>query len=338
VSSEELEQVSQITLGVHAVEHSPDGVVVVDPDGWIVFANRSMHVLAGADTDLVGRNVDDLVPDAARPRHGRLRGAFATSPTQRPMGSGMELTLRRFDGSEVPVEISLSPFEQSDLYVVAAVRDVTERRESEQRLSTAHQQLALASERERIGRDLHDVVLQRLYGTGLTVQAIAASVGDETADRLGTIVDDIDRIISEVRTIVFTLASAGDRTSLGQELADVVAQSSRVLGFTPSLRLNGPVESVLSDEARIEMMASLREALGNVARHAAAHQAEIEIVVDGDRLVLTVTDDGVGPPLARVTSGHGLVNMRARAELLGGTCALSVGDGRGARLTWSVPY
>ncbi len=327
------------TIAAHVLESSPDGVLVVERGGRIAYANRSMHDLAGASS-LVGQNVDELVPDAVRDRHRHLRRSYEADPKQRSMGSGLELQLRRADGAEVPVEISLSPFDDgTGAHVIAAVRDVTERRENDRRLALANEQLALVAERERIGRDLHDVVLQRLYGTGLSTQAIAAACDDVIAGRLATVVEEIDRIISEVRTIVFTLGTSG-RGTLRQELADIVAQSRRVLGFAPSLRVDGPVESVLSDEIVPEMLASMREALGNVARHAAATSVDISIVVDGDSVVMTVIDDGVGPPdpVVQPRHGNGLLNLRARASMLGGICRLGPGQSRGSVLSWSVPF
>ncbi len=324
----------------HAVEFSPDGVLIVSEDGTIVYDNAAIRVIAGADETLVGRKVEELVPDSVRGHHAQLRRSFVANPSQRPMGSGLRLTLLRSDGAEIPVEIGLSPFDEHGLYVVAAVRDVTARLEIERRLIAADQQLALLNERERIGRDLHDVVLQSLYGTGLTVQAVGMGADERTRSGLDSVIDDIDRIIAEVRTIVFTLGNSGQRGALGQELAGVVAQASRVLGFTPALRLAGPVESVMSDEMRTEMMASMREALGNVARHAKASAVEVTVVVHGDQVEMRVRDDGVGPPEAdgRPTAGNGLLNLRARAAALGGDCTLSAGERSGSVLMWSVPY
>jgi PAS domain S-box-containing protein len=323
----------------HVLEHAPDGVIVVEADGTIVYANSSMYDLVGTTSSLVGMKVEQLVPDAIRGHHARLRADYSVVPTQRPMGAATELTLRRADGSELPVEISLSPFDDGALHVVAAVRDVTERRQNERRLAAANQQIALLDERERIGRDLHDVVLQRLYGTGLNVQAIGLRVDEPTRAKLDGVIDEIDRIIAEVRTIVFTLGNSGHRGALGQDLADVVAQASRVLGFTPALLMDGPVESVLGDEMRTEMIASMREALGNVARHANATTVDLAIAVDGDHVVMTVSDDGVGPPVTDgPMAGNGLVNLQARAKLLGGRCSLMPGPTGGALLTWTVPY
>jgi two-component system, NarL family, sensor histidine kinase DevS len=337
-------------LLIHAVDRSPDGVLIVDFDGVIHFANASIARLAGRPAEeFVGRSVDELVPESLRPAHRAHRQSFAASPDQRPMGAGIELTLRRQDGLLVPVEISLSPLEHDgQRYVIAAVRDVTERVESHRRLAAANEQLTLASERARIGRDLHDVVLQHLYGTGLSVQAAAMSpdASPDLTTKLEAIVDDVDRIISEVRTIVFTLGTSGAGTGspdgpLGQELADVMAQANRVLGFTPSFRLEGPVESVITDDVRTEMVASMREALGNVARHATASTAEVLLELDGNHLVMRVSDNGVGPPadLAQAyRGGHGLANLRSRAASLGGSCALTSGPSGGAVLLWTVPF
>ncbi len=327
-------------LLVQAVELAPDGVLIVDAQGVIVYANQSVRNLVG-DELLVGSNVDRLVPTEVRQRHAALRAKYARQPSQRPMGAGLELELERADGTFVPVEISLSPFVLGAQYVIAAVRDISDRLESQRRLGAAHEQLALVAERERIGRDLHDVVLQHLYGMGLSAQAIAASLDIEPSARLEAVVDDIDRIISEVRTIVFTLGPAGRRGALGQDLADVVAQASRVLGFTPALRLIGPVDTLLSDEVRIEMVASMREALGNVARHARASQASVDVeIVDGE-VVMTVTDNGVGPPpdLDRARPGHGLNNLIARSAAFNGTCELLPRrEGPGSMLRWTASY
>jgi PAS domain S-box-containing protein len=325
----------------HAVDRAPDGVVIVDGQGVIHYANDSMSELAGRpDGSLLGRNVDELVPDAVRGRHGDLRASYDEAPSQRPMGSGLDLQLQRADGRLVPVEISLSPLlHEGQRFVIAAVRDVTERNENQRRLAAATRKLALLDERERIGRDLHDVVLQHLYGVGLSVQATAIRADADVTHRLEQVVDEIDRIISEVRTIVFTLGTATGRGPFGQELADVIAQSSRVLGFAPAVRLEGPVESVLGDDIRSELVTTMREALGNVARHARATQAQVRIGLHDGQVTMSVVDNGVGPPAPTGRSGgHGLPNLRARAESLGGRCELRAAQGGGAELWWAVPF
>jgi PAS domain S-box-containing protein len=275
-------------LLAQAVELSPDGVLIVDDEGLIVYANRSIRELSGIDA-LVGCDVERLVPASAAARHRRRRHRYSAAPEPRPMGAGRQLLLQRADASTVPVEISLSPFHHVGASVIVTVREISDRLEAQRRLTAAHEQLALVAERERIGRDLHDVVLQHLYGMGLTAQAIAGTVDPATAERLERVVADVDRIISEVRTIVFTLGKPERAGRFGQQLADVVAEATRVLGFTPAMRLEGPVDSVLSDAIRTEMVASIREALGNVARHAHATEATVVVEIVGERVLLTVT-------------------------------------------------
>lgn len=338
-----MEDLLDSALLAHAVDQSPDGVLIVDSDGVIRFANTSMAKMAGRSAaEFLGRTVEELLPESQREAHRSHRSAYAANPLARPMGSGLELTMIRLDGSPLPVEVSLSPLDHAgERFVIAAVRDVSERIESQRRLAAANEQLSLSGERARIGRDLHDVVLQHLYGMGLGIQAIAATAPADTAQRLEDVIDDVDRIISEVRTIVFTLGTASNRGSLGQELADVMAQSSRVLGFTPALRLEGPVESVINEEIRVEMVASMREALGNIARHAQASWAEVIVQVLDGHVVMRVCDDGIGPPaeLSRAyAGGHGLSNLRSRAASLGGSCALAAAPDGGAMLIWSIPY
>lgn len=329
-------------LLIQAVELAPDGVLIIDDGGTIVYANRSVRILAGVD-DLVGTQVESLVPRHVRDRHAKLRRGYTHHPVPRPMGVGLDLALESADGTLVPVEISLSPLTHGGRFVIAAIRDISDRLEGQRRLNAAHEQLALVGERERIGRDLHDVVLQHLYGMGLSAQAIATSADPATAERLESVVDEVDRIISEVRTIVFTLGPGGRRGALGQELTDVVAQASRVLGFTPALRIEGPVETLLPDEVRTEMVASMREALGNVARHARATHASVVIGIVDEQVVMTVVDNGVGPPADETVmrGGHGLNNLMSRAAAFGGTCTLTRRDpaeGSGAVLRWSAPY
>ena len=325
---------------LHAVERSPDGVVIVDEAGTIVYANRTMVEMTGFP-ELVGMSVDELVPDSLRDRHSLLRRSYNDHPSQRPMGAGLELCMRTAQGHEVPVEISLSPFEHDGRYVVTAVRDVSERLEAQRRLSAVQEQLALMSERERIGRDLHDVVLQHLYGIGLRLQTIAAAAPPHVTSRVDEVVDDVDRVISEVRSIVFTLSSAPDSDSLGQQLTDVVSQARRVLGFSPTLRLDGPVETVLGADATNDLIASMREALSNVSRHAEASAANVLVAVADGSVVMTVTDNGIGLPgdSSQLRAGHGLNNLRQRAEARGGSCELDSGpDGQGTSLRWSVPF
>jgi PAS domain S-box-containing protein len=325
---------------LRAVVHlSPDGLLICDQAGVIRYANAALCDITGHDAcDLLGQNVDELVPLANRGSHAEHRSQFQKAPRTRPMGRGLSLTALRKDGTEVAVEISLSPVHSPEgTLIVASVRDITDRLEQSDRLRAAAELLALSTERERIARDLHDTVLQRLFGLGLELQALGMRSEPAVADRIEGAVDEIDRIIREIRTTVFTLGSAQRAGSLGAELGTVITQATRVLGFTPRLRIDGPVESLVSNDVRIEMVASLREALGNVARHAHASETIVELMVD-EMVELSVRDNGVGLPAGFESSaGNGLRNLVARAELLGGECTVANADSGGVVMRWRVP-
>jgi PAS domain S-box-containing protein len=302
-----------------------------------VLANARLADMARyAVGDLVGSSVERLVPPASRDRHPALRATFVGAGATRPMGPGVHLTMLRADGTEVPVEISLSPLEGHQ-GAIAVVRDVSERLQAEALLRTTSDLLTLADERERIARDLHDTVLQRLFGLGLELQAMAIRAPGDLANRIEAGVDEIDRIIREIRTAVFTLGSASRTGSLGQELNALTLQAKRVLGFAPRLRLDGPVESSITPEIRVELLASMREALTNIARHAHATEAEVELSAS-DVLTMRVLDNGRGIAVdPHSVAGNGLRNMAERARLLGGGCTIAARHDRGTELHWWVP-
>jgi PAS domain S-box-containing protein len=322
------------------IDELPDGLVVCLPDGTITMVNERLALMSGYEEhELIDSNIDLLVPIDHRSKHAALRRTFVEAHVTRPMGPGMSLSLQRADGTELAVEISLSPLTgDRSRGIVAIVRDVTERVRAEAALRTTSELLSLADERERIARDLHDTVLQRLFGLGLELQALGIRSGNpDTSARVEDAIDEIDLIIREIRTAVFTLGSASREGSLGQELSSVTSQAKRVLGFAPRLRLAGPVETAITREIRTELLASLREALTNIARHSGATEAEIELDAD-DHLVMRVLDNGRGIPAdLDTTSGNGLRNMVERARLLGGGCSLTARAERGTELRWWVP-
>ncbi|MEI2703860.1 MAG: PAS domain S-box protein [Ilumatobacteraceae bacterium] len=316
---------------------NPDGVLVIDDDGVVAAANPAAVALTGYPHErLVGLRVDELVQIEARQRHRDLRMDAQRERVERPMSASTTLTLARADGVLVPVEIALNAIDGSGDYM-AVIRDVTERVKIKDRLELSEEVVLLARERERIARDLHDTVLQRLFGLGLELQAAGMRAEPATAERLGNAVDEIDLVIREIRTAVFTLGAAHREGSFGQELGILIAQSSRLLGFTPHLRIDGPLEAVLTPEVRVEMVASMREALGNVARHAAATEAHVEVSA-GEWITVRITDNGrglVNPE--RVLRGNGLRNLRHRAELLGGHCEIANRPSGGTELVWTAP-
>ncbi len=201
------------------------------------------------------------------------------------------------------------------------------------------QELAVHADRERIARDLHDLVIQRLYATGLGLQAVAqltkvAQVGT----RINQTVEDLDATIREIRSAIFQLQTpTEDDGSLRQRVRREASEVAEALGFEPTMTLIGPIDSAVPDGVADDLVAALREALTNVARHAEAARVHITVQVDDEAIALVVVDDGVGlEPSGRRS---GLRNLTQRAEALGGQFSATAvaGHGRGTRLVWRVP-
>ena len=155
-------------------------------------------------------------------------------------------------------------------------------------------ELAVISDRDRIARDLHDLVIQRLFATGLQLQGIR-SVSETPAvnERIDETVDALDLTIKDIRSTIFELQDR-QSGSLRSETRKLVKEYVPVLGFAPTVRTLGPVDTAVPEPIRDQLLAVLREAISNIARHALADHADVELRVDGHEVVLTVTDDGVG--------------------------------------------
>lgn len=197
------------------------------------------------------------------------------------------------------------------------------------------QELAVLSDRDRIARDLHDLVIQRLFATGLQLQGAQARAGTPALrDRLSAAVRELDSTIQDIRRTIFELQHAG-MPSLRASVADLVREYVPILGFAPRVRTDGPLDTVVPTATQEQLIAVLREALSNIAKHARATSAGVDIVADVDHVRLTVTDDGVGLPERRHESG--LRNLHARAQELRGTLRLHPAEPHGTVLDWRVP-
>ena len=199
------------------------------------------------------------------------------------------------------------------------------------------QRAALLDERERIAADLHDHVIQRLFASGLSLQALAATLGPgHAADRVLATVADLDTTISQIRTAIFALQQPPQTAAprgLRARLLDVVTDVTPALGFEPAVRFSGLLD-ILPVAVSDDLLAVLREALTNTARHAHATTVDVELAATTDRLTLNVRDNGTG--IGETTRRSGLANLRHRAEHHGGTLTVeSATDG--TRLAWSVP-
>jgi PAS domain S-box-containing protein len=287
---------------------------------------------------LAGHHVDDLIPDRLRAGHAAHREQYMHHPRTRPMGTGLDLRGRRRSGEEFPVEISLSAVTTEQLTgVIAIVRDVTARRAADEQLQRAFSELTLSEDRERIARDLHDTVIQRLFAIGLSLQGGLTRTDDEaTRVRIEGAIDEIDTAIRDLRSAIFSLhARRAVWTGVRDEVLALTSETARALGFQPSVRFDGLVDAEITDLVRAQLIPSLREALTNIVKHAQATRVSVSLTVT-DQISLTVSDNGIG--IADVVSGgRGLGNMAERAEALGGACEVRAGESGGTVVDWRVP-
>jgi two-component system, NarL family, sensor histidine kinase DevS len=203
---------------------------------------------------------------------------------------------------------------------------------------TVREQFALVADRERIARDLHDHVIQRLFAVGMALQAASNSVTDtKMLERINGSVEELDATIRDVRSTIFSLelrATERAETSPRSQLLDVASKAAAGLGFQPRLQFDGPVDTRIPEELIPDMVAVVRETLSNAARHARASNVEVHVRAH-DHLEIVVSDDGRG--LGKSLRLSGLANLRARAERRGGSMSVDGDASYGTRVEWRVP-
>jgi signal transduction histidine kinase len=194
-------------------------------------------------------------------------------------------------------------------------------------------------ERERIARDLHDDVIQRLFATGLSLQSAAEMVKEpEAVERIMRSVDELNVSIRLVRATIFELHERySGRTNLRSDVLAICDESAVALGFRPSCEIDGPIDSAVAEPIRGHVLLCLREALSNVARHAQASSARVTISVRNGWLLLSVADDGIGYRSAPDQRSSGLDNMHARADAVGGRFSIAAVPSGGTVATWEAP-
>ncbi len=231
------------------------------------------------------------------------------------------------------------PFSRADLRMVeslagqaAIALELAEARADAERLG-------LLEDRDRIAKDLHDVVIQRLFAVAMTLMSTLPLVDrPEAADRMRHAVDELDETIRQIRSTIFALQTPPETTArpgLRGQIMELLEDARGHLGFMPGIRMAGALDTVVPDDTGGQLLAVLREALSNIVRHAKATRADVAVEATGGHLVLTVTDNGVGIPGNAHRSG--LRNLADRAETLGGTFALGRPAEGGTRLEWRVP-
>jgi signal transduction histidine kinase len=200
-------------------------------------------------------------------------------------------------------------------------------------LVAAQRELTLREEHDRLATDLHDLTIQRVFALGLSLTSISRRQPD-TAAALAPLVAETDRIIREVRSVIFDLDHGEGTPGLRRQVAELAEDSVRALGFSPSLDFAGPVDAVPEHLAGAAL-AVLREALSNVARHAAATGAEVRVAAEDGALTIVVADNGTGPGAG--PTGNGIGRIQARAARLGGSATVAPGESGGTVVEWRVP-
>lgn len=229
--------------------------------------------------------------------------------------------------AEADLELAQPFFEQAALTLVFAE---TQRE---------HERLAVFEDRDRIARDLHDLVIQRLFATGMLLEGAVRSMEDSSAvARIGTAIDQLDVTVKEIRQTIFALQEPvdGPAVALRGRIMHEIIQATPFLGLTPTVRFTGTVDASTPTQISDQAVAAVRELLTNVAKHAHATQVEVAVSVVDRQLIVTVTDDGVGMSAGNRSSG--LANLQARAIELGGGFDIATPEGlRGTTARWQVP-
>ncbi|SCK09194.1 GAF domain-containing sensor histidine kinase [Streptomyces sp. WMMB 322] len=311
-----------VAAGTDAEHHR--GLLLPREGSFVGAAVKAGEVITSADVE------HDPRIRAGPPRWAGLGPAVAVPMIADDMPRGV-LLLARAKPRQPFAEPQIAPLSAFAGQAAVAMELAERRRDAEQ--------ITLLEERDRIARDLHDLAIQRLFATGMTLQSATRFVDHPKArERLVRAVDDLDATIKIIRSTIFGLR-AHDNDSDGDGLRSRVTQAvqdvASALGFTPALRMGGLLDTDVPAPVADEAVAVLREALSNVARHAGASSVEVAAETEGEAFTLSVVDDGCGIPEGSHHSG--LQNLSERAERLGGELRLVTPSGGGTGLTWRVP-
>jgi len=320
------------------VEAAPDAIVLVNPGGQISMINpQAERILGYSQQELIGQPVEILVPDRFRKGHIDHRSAYSKRPVARPMGEGLELYAVRKDGSELPVEISLSPIETAKGTIVAStIRDITERKQLAEQIRWA----TVLEERSRMARDVHDTLAQGFTGIVLNLEAAeeeAENLSEEVRRRIERARDVARQSLEEVRRSILALSSPlpvlGD---LADSIRGFVARYSSSTKTRVSFSVQGTPRH-LDSAIEENLLRIAQQATDNALQHARASSIRIELAFDETTVQLTITDDGQGFDLKKAGRSLGLTGMRERAKEIGGECELKSQPGKGTRVSVNIP-
>jgi signal transduction histidine kinase len=310
-----------------------EGDGAAEARGLVVPAGRSLsgQVLeSGTPVTVDNFAADPRTADVTRVPMGHI-GPAVLFPLGTPGNVRGVLTVGRVQGS-LPLQQGAASVVAAFAAQAAVALELADRRADAERLS-------VFEDRDRIARDLHDLVIQRLYATGMSLEGMMPMVARrEVADRVRNAVDAMDDTIRDIRATIFALQSRG-RASVPRLRSDIVAlvdEMAETLGFPPAVRLGSGLDSRASGALSEQVLAVLREALSNAARHSGATRVDVTVDTDADGVLsVLVRDNGRG--IQETSRRSGLANMADRAAELGGRLRVAAADGGGTELEWRVP-
>ena len=327
----------------------------------------ALGVLSEDGTELtefvtVGMDADEEARIGPRPTGGGVLGLLISDP--RPMRSAQ---LQDHDSSlgfppnhppmtsflGVPImvrdevygnlyltdKIGWSEFTSDDEALIGALAVAVGIAVDNARLHARVQEVAVYEERDRMARDLHDTVIQRLFAIGLSLQSLVSGSSEaRDSERLTKAIADVDDTIRQVRTSIFELGSDGTGQGVRDQILSLLRELKPVVGFDIHASFNGPIDTIVNDSVKENLLAVIREAVTNIGRHAGASTTTVTVDASNGQCRLQVSDNGRGFPLQMTTDGGlGLGNLRRRAEKLHGFFEIECPDAGGTALTWQVP-
>jgi len=326
-----------VTLGLLTPDRADLVIEVAVGDGSEQLLARRFPV---ADT-IAGRAVEQAAPvllraaSEAAGRYSHLSDVMETGPVMVvPLRGSADvfgaLTIARRSGR--------ATFSSADLAMAAAFASHAGLAHELALARSDQQRVALLEDRDRIARDLHDHVIQQLFAVGLSLESLAGSAAavPGLSEKLHDRVNDIDRTIRQIRTSIFELRGplAASPAGVRQNLLQVVADLTPALGFSRRIAFSGNLDSMLHGELADDVVACVREAVTNVAKHARARSVEIDVAVAAGTVTVTVLDDGTG--IDGATRSSGLANLRVRAERYNGSFDVATRSSGGTELTWKA--
>lgn len=319
------------------VEAAPDGMLIADAAGRILVVNEQiLRLFDYAREELIGQPVELLVPDQLRAHHRDHRAAYKHHMTTRPMGIDLELVGRRKDGGEIPVEIGLSPLQlPAGSITIAVIRDISERRRFAQEREALRVACETDQERQRIGMDLHDGIMQDIYAVSLGIEMTLADLGDAPTPAhcaLNKAIDDLHNVVRDIRNYIFELRPRQFSGEVSLALIDL----GREFQDNTSIRTEVSTSSrdPIPDEVSVAFYHIAHEALSNVRKYAQADHVSV-LLHSGDGAVrMVVRDNGVGFDVSAspAESHRGLHNMSARATAAGGELEIRSAPGQGTQI------